>query len=498
MNPSHVNTESSTTLTGPPSRWWQSRTILLALALHGFLFLGLFQLSYSDNEFDRILTTRDEHGIAAAANHIMQEHGLFGLVKFYYSTHGEAKLYYRYAKLTLSGDAEFWTKNNILKIENKRPWPYRDVPIEYQPGALLVISLPGLFADNFTEYRYWLSAWFGFLYLLNLFMGLKLITGGACTVPQVKRLLWWSLAFLFLLGGIVCGRFDHIVVTFVLFSTLIFRQALRKKDRQSLIYFALFGFVIAIGVLTKIVPGLILISALFILLITHEQSPRWSAAFASITGLGVGLIALNAWFYAIFGSGYLESFTYHMDRGVQIETVYAGVLLLARMAGWVVVTYDFSFGSSNVASSFTDTVKCISPFLFLGIVAVLTAKVWRCRQQESKASGDFVSSQIILMTLILLLAFMLTNKVFSPQYLIWIGPLMAALAAVYKSMWKVGVMLLIATAMTQVIFPHLYFFLNKFYPAMVIILNLRNALLMVILFILIRDLPKLLEKNHSS
>jgi len=105
MNPSHVNTESSTTLTGPPPGWWQSRTILLALALHGFLFLGLFQLSYSDNEWDRILTTRNEHGIAAAANHIMQEHGLFGLVKFYYSTHGEAKLYYRYAKLTLSGDA---------------------------------------------------------------------------------------------------------------------------------------------------------------------------------------------------------------------------------------------------------------------------------------------------------------------------------------------------------------------------------------------------------
>jgi len=52
--------------------------------------------------------------------------------------------------------------------------------------------------------------------------------------------------------------------------------------------------------------------------------------------------------------------------------------------------------------------------------------------------------------------------------------------------------------MTQGIFPHLYEHLNQFHPAMVILLNLRNALLMVILILLIRDLPKLLEKNHPS
>jgi hypothetical protein len=89
--------------------------------------------------------------------------------------HGEAELYYRYAKLTLSRDADYWTKNKNLKVENERPWPYRDIPIEYQPGALLTITLPGLFADNFREYRFWLAAWFGFLSLLNLFMGINLL-----------------------------------------------------------------------------------------------------------------------------------------------------------------------------------------------------------------------------------------------------------------------------------------------------------------------------------
>jgi len=498
MNPSHVSAGSGDTLASHQARWWNSKTVLLALALHVFLFLGLFQLSYPPDEWKRIETAYLEQSIGDAANLIMREHGLFGFVIWYYNTHGEAKLYYRYAKLTLFGDATFWEKNGTLKIEHDRPWPYRDIPIEYQPGALLTVSLPALFADDFREYLYWLGGWFGFLHLLNLFMGIQLITGGAPTVSQMNRLLWWSLTFLIFLGGIVTSRFDHIVVTFVLLSTLVFGQALQKEGTRSLMSFVLFGFVTSIGVLTKIVPGLVMISAMLMLLVMQKKTPRWAEAFASIIGLGVGLIVLNAGFYALFGPGYLESFTYHMDRGIQLESVYAGVLLLARMAGLAIVTYDYSFGSSNVISSFTNEVKLISPFLFLGIVTVLGARVWRGRLPENKTAGLFIHSQFILMTLILLLAFMLTNKVFSPQYMIWVGPLMAILVAVHQNMWKTGILLLIATAMTQVFYPQLYIFLKSFHPALVILLNLRNALLIVILILLIRDLPGLLEKNHSS
>jgi len=331
-------------------------------------------------------------------------------------------------------------------------------------------------------------------------MGIKLITGGAPTTIQVNRMLWWSLAFLFLLGGIVTSRFDHIVVTCILISTLAFRHALRKKGKQALIWFALFGFITSIGVLTKIVPGLILISALLIFLVHHKKTPHWAPAFASVVGLGVGLILLNTGFYALFGPGYWESFTYHMDRGIQLESVYAGIMLLARMAGLATVTHEFSFGSWNVVFASANVAKFISPLLFLGIVAFLMRRVWRFQAPEDQAEepAHFVCSQIILLTLILLLAFMLTNKVFSPQYMIWVGPLMVLLVALHQNMWKTGILFLVASAMTQGIYPRLYEFLNQFHPAMVILLNLRNALLIAILILLIRDLPMLLEKNHSS
>lgn len=479
---------------------WNSKAILLALALHGFLFLGLFQLGYTTEEWDRIKSISKDQSVGPMAKTILQEHGPLGFVTWYYNTHEEALLYYRYAKLTLHGDVDYWTKKENLSIENERPWPYRDIPIEYQPGALLTITLPALLADNFREYRFWLAAWFGFLYMLNLYMGIQLITGGAPTENQVKRLHWWSLTFLLLLGGIVTSRFDHIVVTCILLSALVFDRALQKKGKQSLIWFGLFGFVTSIGVLSKIVPGLILVSVLLVLLVHHKNKPHWAEAVASVTGLGAGLVILNAGFYAVFGSGYWESFTYHMDRGIQLETVYAGVMLLLRMAGLATVTHEVSFGSSNVVFALTDAVKLISPVLFLGIVAFLTRRVWQNRLPEGPGEEprEFVCRYVLLLTLILLLAFMLINKVFSPQYMIWIGPLLVLLVAVDKNMRKIGWLVLIASGMTQGIFPHLYEFLNQFHPAMVILLNLRNALLIVILILLIRDLPKLLEKNQSA
>jgi 4-amino-4-deoxy-L-arabinose transferase-like glycosyltransferase len=482
-----------------PKNWWQSRTVVLAIALHGFLFLGLFQLGYTHKEWNHIKTVAGDPAVAPMGKAIMSEHGPWGFVVWYYSTHEEAELYYRYAKLTLNGDVDYWVEKDNFQSKNNRPWPYRDIPIEYQPGALLTISLPALLASDFEEYRFWLSAWLGFLYLFNLFMGIHLVTGGAPSATQMNRMLWWSLGFLILLGGIVTSRFDHVVVTCILLSTLIFVHALRQKGNRSCYWFALFGFVTAIGVLTKIVPGLVMISALLVLLIYQKESPRFANAIAAVVGLGIGLVVLNVGFYAVFGTGYLESFTYHMDRGIQIETVYAGVLLLARMFGYA-VTHDVSYGSSNVVSSLTGAIKLISPVLFLTITILISRSVWKSPLSDSKTEDPSprVASQMILLTLILLLAFMLTNKVFSPQYMIWVGPLMAVLISVHPNLWKISGVFLFTAMLSQVLFPHLYDFLNAFHPAMVITLNVRNGLLILILFLLIRDLPKILEKNHLS
>ena len=67
---------------GPSPRLegWKSKSVLLALALHLFLFLGLFQLGFTTEEWNRIKTIAKEYSVGPLAKTILQEHGPFGFV----------------------------------------------------------------------------------------------------------------------------------------------------------------------------------------------------------------------------------------------------------------------------------------------------------------------------------------------------------------------------------------------------------------------------------
>ena len=52
---------------------WNSKSNLLALALHGFLFLGLFQLGFTTEEWNRIKTIAKDYSVGPLAKTIMQE-----------------------------------------------------------------------------------------------------------------------------------------------------------------------------------------------------------------------------------------------------------------------------------------------------------------------------------------------------------------------------------------------------------------------------------------
>ena len=464
--------------------WWRHPAPLIALVLHAVVFLWFFELRFQPYEWkkmDQQLPTKNPT-TQQWIDRIVADHGYLGLVTWFVDNHGEIKLYYRYARVTLDGIDPTLPRNAPGQGQLR---PYRDVPMEYQPGALLVLLPPAFFAYDYDTYVTAFVAWSGVLYGLSLWLALRLLAAGApLSAAQAGRALWASFFFLMCFGSIACARFDHVVPLLCLASIALFQRA---QKNGSLGWYAACGALTAAGVLVKIVPGVVLPAALLWLACVGPR-PQWRGIGALLAGFFVTLVALNGIFYAWWGEAYVRSYTYHVERGIQLESLYAGVLLATDGLGHP-VNLIRNFGAAHLTTAWEWILKPLSTLLFF---AVSAGVAWRFFTSRAAAARTNSAVGLLWLTVLFLLAFILTNKVLSPQYLLWIGPLLVAGYGFRPECRPELLVLLFASAFSHAIFPHLYDAMCAFHPAMVLLLNLRNALLVVLFGWLLWRLPKLL------
>ena len=85
------------------------------------------------------------------------------------------------------------------------------------------------------------------------------------------------------------------------------------------------------------------------------------------------------------------------------------------------------------------------------------------------------------LSLALVLGFIVTNKVGSPQYLVWLVPSLVAGLVVRRAVWVApAVLALLAAALTQLVYPVLYAGILTPAPLAVIVLTLRNLVLIAL------------------
>jgi hypothetical protein len=99
-------------------------------------------------------------------------------------------------------------------------------------------------------------------------------------------------------------------------------------------------------------------------------------------------------------------------RPVEIESLPGTLLWLTHLAGVPLATVD-SYGARNYASPLEPPLRIGSAILVLAGLASVYWGVWR---------GNFSGRQAFLLAVGILV---ITSKVFSPQYLIWLVPLIA-------------------------------------------------------------------------
>ena len=175
------------------------------------------------------------------------------------------------------------------------------------------------------------------------------------------------------------------------------------------------------------------------------------------------------------GHGLMYMFTYHAHRPLQVESLLASPYLIGQALGLTHVTIVNSYGSQGLGGAAERQVATLSPWLTLLALVIVYAFVWR-RRDYLRATP----SAVPLAALALVLAFVCTSKVLSPQFIIWTFPLVALVAAGKGRGQRVlGLLLLAAMLLTQIEFPALYWSFIDLHSGPIALVALRNFVLLV-------------------
>jgi len=114
-------------------------------------------------------------------------------------------------------------------------------------------------------------------------------------------------------------------------------------------------------------------------------------------------------------------------RGLQLESLPAAVIGLAAALGFIArPDVAFGDGSFNVLGPYgqagTAVAGLLEPVLLAVAFAAVAWRFWRERQ-----AGEVTGAALVAGFVAMLLALILGNRVFSPQYLIWLLPFVVLL-----------------------------------------------------------------------
>jgi hypothetical protein len=249
------------------------------------------------------------------------------------------------------------------------------------------------------------------------------------------------------------------------------------------------GFALAIGTGIKVWPAL-MVPAFAAAKRTRIQ--LLASAFITSAVLISASIWIGGW------ARFISPLRYQSDRGLQVEAPISLPLMLAwafRPGKWTVYYSDTSKSVEvgGPGANILLAVAGILTLLALALIAVLTLRAWR---MGSTITADTIA--LIIVSAIGLI--IMSNKVFSPQYLLWITPSVAvalaldswkdagdekAAAPTDQGLQRITTLLLAVAALTQLIYPRCYDWvsqLNPLNPLGVTMLAVRDIALAIVVY----------------
>ena len=345
----------------------------------------------------------------------------FGLVHTWFWAHGELVDWPTY-------------QNYGSAIVDHHRIPYRDFAVDYPPGALPVFIVPAWFGDYANALEWVMAS-----------CGVALV--GVLAFVRREAAYYAALAPL-LVGSLILSRFD-------LWPALLLVAALAALlgGRDS-IGWAFLGAAVA----AKLWPLVVVPPALL-------WSARRGHARSAVVGLAVAAAAFVP-FAVVAPHGVWHTLSSQFSRPLQVESL--GAAFLTTFGHPSIVS---THGSQNIAGhGALDAVLSA-----VGTIAVIAAWI-------AFASGPTTRDRFVRYAVAAACAFVAFDKVLSPQYLLWLIPLVPLVRG--RRGLAATALLTVACVLTQVWFPQRYFaYADSFHLAWVVLL--RDVVLVAVFAVLV-------------
>ncbi len=270
--------------------------------------------------------------------------------------------------------------------------PYVDFTFEYPPLAILPIWIPGIFKSDAHGYIFLFRCIFCLFNISFLIFISKKITTHLFYNFFYKRFLIFYSLLSILMAPLIYDRLD-LVFGFILFGSLFYAN-------EKSLFWTLFG-----------IPYK-LISAIFL--------PFYGFAFLQNRKLNLKELfkwcvlpigVLLAIILYLFQFKFLSFLSYHHLRGIQIESTWATLHFLIQRFNDQKMIIEYTFGAQHLK----DVAGWIVILANYSVIVFLSLLLMIYYFKKNPPSEIFLTA---------LLVFICFSKVLSPQYFIWLIPLL--------------------------------------------------------------------------
>jgi hypothetical protein len=351
--------------------------------------------------------------------------------------------------------------------------PYRDFSLEYPPGALPAFVVPAVGHPGAGAYRSrfaWLMALCGVALLAAAAVGLR-----ALGVPRRRQLVLLAAAGAapLVLGPVSVTRYD-------LWPAALTAGALAAYLRGRS---GLGGGLLGLATAAKLYPA----AAAPVVLADVWRREGRAAALRSLAALVLVFAACVVPFAAVAPHGTLHAFSVQLRRPLELESLGAALLVAAHQVAGLSLGVEQSYGSVNLGGGSAAAVAALTTVL----EAVLLAWIWIACARRRLAPVEVATGAAAAIAVVV--AF---GKVFSPQYLLWLLPLVLLVDRRLRG--AALALLLAACALTQGWFPRRFPQLERLNAPESWLLVVRDVVVVALALLLARAVAARREPSQRA